>query len=156
MRVDGKFVDANGEKAEGQYVSAGWVREGQTDRQALLFLLRRSHGLIYRLISESEPISEELMPIVSILHSDPLASDASGKQAFDNQKMFERGAQVWRTIYAPGLVPISPRPAPNRYSAERRQVQRGRRKYTRGTSYLERPAERGARVIRNAQRDHVG
>lgn len=52
MRVDGKFVDADGNKAEGQYV--------------LLYLLRRCYGLIFRLMSESEPISEELMPIVSV------------------------------------------------------------------------------------------
>ncbi|KIR26079.1 hypothetical protein I307_06077 [Cryptococcus deuterogattii 99/473] len=51
MRVDGKFVDAAGNKAEGQY--------------ALMFLLRRCYGLIYRLMSESEPISEELLPIAS-------------------------------------------------------------------------------------------
>ncbi|OCF33157.1 hypothetical protein I317_02379 [Kwoniella heveanensis CBS 569] len=53
MRVDGKFVDPNGNKAEGQY--------------ALLFLLRRCYGLIYRLMSESEPISEELMPVANKL-----------------------------------------------------------------------------------------
>lgn len=53
MRVDGVFVDAEGNKAEGQYV--------------LLYLLRRCHGLIYRLIAESEPISEELMPIANKL-----------------------------------------------------------------------------------------
>lgn len=53
MRVDGSFVDADGRKAEGQYV--------------LLYLLRRCHGLIYRLIAESEPISEELMPIANKL-----------------------------------------------------------------------------------------
>ncbi|ORY27366.1 hypothetical protein BCR39DRAFT_538513 [Naematelia encephala] len=53
MRVDGKFVDTDGNKAEGQY--------------ALLFLLRRCYGLIYRLMSESEPISEELMPIANKL-----------------------------------------------------------------------------------------
>ncbi|WVQ85227.1 hypothetical protein IAT38_007392 [Cryptococcus sp. DSM 104549] len=53
MRVDGKFVDADGNKAEGQY--------------ALMFLLRRCYGLIYRLMSESEPISEELMPIANKL-----------------------------------------------------------------------------------------
>ncbi|EIW73151.1 hypothetical protein TREMEDRAFT_59313 [Tremella mesenterica DSM 1558] len=53
MRVDGKFVDAEGNKAEGQY--------------ALLFLLRRCYGLIYRLMSESEPISEELMPVANKL-----------------------------------------------------------------------------------------
>lgn len=53
MRVDGKFVDADGNKAEGQYL--------------LLYLLRRCYGLIYRLMSESEPISEELMPIANKL-----------------------------------------------------------------------------------------
>lgn len=53
MRVDGKFVDSEGNKAQGQY--------------ALLFLLRRCHGLLYRLMSESEPISEELMPIANKL-----------------------------------------------------------------------------------------
>ncbi|KAJ9109927.1 hypothetical protein QFC19_001908 [Naganishia cerealis] len=53
MRVDGSFVDAEGNKAQGQYV--------------LLYLLRRCHGLIYRLIAESEPISEELMPIANKL-----------------------------------------------------------------------------------------
>lgn len=53
MRVDGKFVDADGNKAEGQY--------------ALMFLLRRCYGLIYRLMSESEPISEELLPIANKL-----------------------------------------------------------------------------------------
>ncbi|ODO09098.1 hypothetical protein I350_02698 [Cryptococcus amylolentus CBS 6273] len=53
MRVDGKFVDADGNKAGGQY--------------ALMFLLRRCYGLIYRLMSESEPISEELLPIANKL-----------------------------------------------------------------------------------------
>ncbi|KAJ9124124.1 hypothetical protein QFC22_000919 [Naganishia vaughanmartiniae] len=53
MRVDGSFMDAEGNKAQGQYV--------------LLYLLRRCHGLIYRLIAESEPISEELMPIANKL-----------------------------------------------------------------------------------------
>ena len=38
--------------------------------QVLLYLLRRCYGLIYRLLSSSEPVSEELMPIVSplVLH----------------------------------------------------------------------------------------
>ncbi|CED84287.1 Uncharacterised protein family UPF0662 [Phaffia rhodozyma] len=54
MRVDGKFVDAEGEMPpEGQY--------------GLLYLLRRCHGLIYKLMSSSEPISEELMPIANKL-----------------------------------------------------------------------------------------
>ncbi|CAD6581645.1 MAG: hypothetical protein TREMPRED_003056 [Tremellales sp. Tagirdzhanova-0007] len=35
--------------------------------QALLFLLRRCYGLMYRLMSESEPISEELMPVANKL-----------------------------------------------------------------------------------------
>ncbi|KAL5537113.1 hypothetical protein ACEPAF_936 [Sanghuangporus sanghuang] len=53
MRVDGKFVDAEGNKPAGQYV--------------LLYLLRRCYGLIYRLLSSSEPVSEELMPIANKL-----------------------------------------------------------------------------------------
>lgn len=53
MRVDGKFVDAEGNKPEGQL--------------ALHYLLRRCYGLIYRLMSSSEPISEELMPIANKL-----------------------------------------------------------------------------------------
>ncbi|KAG8745649.1 hypothetical protein FRC10_007346 [Ceratobasidium sp. 414] len=50
MRVNGKFVDAEGNVPNGQYV--------------LLYLLRRCYGLIHRLLSASEPVSEELMPIV--------------------------------------------------------------------------------------------
>ncbi|KAF8582750.1 hypothetical protein K439DRAFT_1647471 [Ramaria rubella] len=53
MRVDGKFVDAEGNRPTGQYV--------------LLYLLRRCYGLIYRLLSSSEPVSEELMPIANKL-----------------------------------------------------------------------------------------
>lgn len=53
MRVDGKFVDAEGNRPAGQYV--------------LLYLLRRCYGLIYRLLSSSEPVSEELMPIANKL-----------------------------------------------------------------------------------------
>jgi len=53
MRVDGKFVDAEGNKPHGQRV--------------LLYNLRRCYGLIYRLMSSSEPISEELVPIANKL-----------------------------------------------------------------------------------------
>ncbi|KIJ55377.1 hypothetical protein M422DRAFT_23976 [Sphaerobolus stellatus SS14] len=53
MRVEGKFVDAEGNRPPGQYV--------------LLYLLRRCYGLIYRLLSSSEPVSEELMPIANKL-----------------------------------------------------------------------------------------
>ncbi|KAG8908631.1 hypothetical protein FRB99_004919 [Tulasnella sp. 403] len=53
MRVDGKFVDSEGNKPQGQYV--------------LLYLLRRCYGLMYRLLSSSEPVSEELMPIANKL-----------------------------------------------------------------------------------------
>ncbi|GLB41744.1 putative protein of unknown function (DUF2408) [Lyophyllum shimeji] len=53
MRVDGKFVDSDGNRPPGQYV--------------LLYLLRRCYGLIYRLLSSSEPVSEELMPIANKL-----------------------------------------------------------------------------------------
>ncbi|KIY52826.1 hypothetical protein FISHEDRAFT_18746, partial [Fistulina hepatica ATCC 64428] len=55
MRVDGKFQDSGGNRPEGQYV--------------LLYLLRRCHGLIYRLLSSSEPVSEELMPIANKLNT---------------------------------------------------------------------------------------
>ncbi|KAH7914612.1 hypothetical protein BJ138DRAFT_1123378 [Hygrophoropsis aurantiaca] len=53
MRVDGKFVDSDGNRPPGQYV--------------LLYLLRRCYGLIYRLLSSSEPVSEELMPVANKL-----------------------------------------------------------------------------------------
>ncbi|KDQ61670.1 hypothetical protein JAAARDRAFT_66748 [Jaapia argillacea MUCL 33604] len=53
MRIDGKFVDSEGDRPDGQYV--------------LLYLLRRCYGLIYRLLSSSEPVSEELMPIANKL-----------------------------------------------------------------------------------------
>ncbi|KAG6850792.1 hypothetical protein H0H93_008830 [Arthromyces matolae] len=53
MRVEGKFVDSEGNRPPGQYV--------------LLYLLRRCYGLIYRLLSSSEPVSEELMPIANKL-----------------------------------------------------------------------------------------
>ncbi|CAL1714834.1 unnamed protein product [Somion occarium] len=53
MRIDGQFVDSDGNRPAGQYV--------------LLYLLRRCYGLIYRLLSSSEPVSEELMPIANKL-----------------------------------------------------------------------------------------
>ncbi|KAI0285953.1 hypothetical protein BGY98DRAFT_1087069 [Russula aff. rugulosa BPL654] len=53
MRIDGKFVDSEGAQPSGQYV--------------LLYLLRRCYGVIYRLLSSSEPVSEELMPIANKL-----------------------------------------------------------------------------------------
>ncbi|KAF9245344.1 hypothetical protein BU15DRAFT_85662 [Melanogaster broomeanus] len=53
MRIDGKFVNADGSRPPGQYV--------------LLYLLRRCYGLIYQLLSSSEPVSEELMPIANKL-----------------------------------------------------------------------------------------
>ncbi|KAJ3549601.1 hypothetical protein NMY22_g810 [Coprinellus aureogranulatus] len=55
MRVDGKFVDSEGNRPDGQYV--------------LLYLLRRCYGLIYRLLSSSEPVSEELMPVANKLNT---------------------------------------------------------------------------------------
>ena len=39
--------------------------------KVLLYLLRRCYGVIYRLLSSSEPVSEELMPIVTILVAVP-------------------------------------------------------------------------------------
>ncbi|KAJ7923529.1 hypothetical protein B0H13DRAFT_2316472 [Mycena leptocephala] len=53
MRVDGKFLDAEGGRPPGQYI--------------LLYLLRRCYGLIYRLLSSSESVSEELMPVANKL-----------------------------------------------------------------------------------------
>ncbi|KAK7679423.1 hypothetical protein QCA50_017477 [Cerrena zonata] len=53
MRIDGQFMDLEGNTPAGQYV--------------LLYLLRRCYGLIYRLLSSSEPVSEELMPIANKL-----------------------------------------------------------------------------------------
>ncbi|TFY83164.1 hypothetical protein EWM64_g856 [Hericium alpestre] len=53
MRIDGKFVDSEGNQPAGQYV--------------LLYLLRRCYGVIYRLLSSSEPVSEELMPVANKL-----------------------------------------------------------------------------------------
>ncbi|KAI0788848.1 hypothetical protein C8Q75DRAFT_768208 [Abortiporus biennis] len=53
MRIDGQFVDSDGNRPTGQYV--------------LLYLLRRCYGILYRLLSSSEPISEELMPIANKL-----------------------------------------------------------------------------------------
>ncbi|KAJ4473646.1 hypothetical protein J3R30DRAFT_3406546 [Lentinula aciculospora] len=53
MRVDGKFLDPEGNRPASQYV--------------LLYLLRRCYGLIYRLLSSSEPVSEELTPIANKL-----------------------------------------------------------------------------------------
>jgi len=53
MRVEGKFVDSDGNKSESQYV--------------LLYLLRRCYGIIYTLLSSSEPVSEELIPIANKL-----------------------------------------------------------------------------------------
>ncbi|KAH9072228.1 hypothetical protein EDB83DRAFT_2361791 [Lactarius deliciosus] len=58
MRIDGKFVDSEGNRPAGQYV--------------LLYLLRRCYGVIYRLLSSSEPVSEELMPIVRAFFHTPL------------------------------------------------------------------------------------
>ncbi|KAF8317124.1 hypothetical protein DL93DRAFT_2134531 [Clavulina sp. PMI_390] len=55
LRVDGKFVDTDGNKPGGQYV--------------LLFLLRRCYGIIFKLLSSSEPVSEELMPIANKLQT---------------------------------------------------------------------------------------
>jgi len=53
MRVNGKFVDSEGGHPPGQYL--------------LLYLIRRCYGVIYRLLSSSEPVSEELMPIANKL-----------------------------------------------------------------------------------------
>jgi hypothetical protein len=110
MRVEGKFVDAEGNKPPGQFV--------------LLYLLRRCYGLIYRLLSSSEPVSEELMPIVRV-HMPACAVLAShhilGKQAVDGQEVPERSAQIRGVLqsarpvagtYYPPPIPAHPVLAP--------------------------------------------
>lgn len=72
MRIDGKFMDSDGNRPDGQYVGINFIspKEFLTNLvQVLLYLLRRCYGLIYRLLSSSEPVSEELMPIVGVLMS---------------------------------------------------------------------------------------
>ncbi|KAF8202212.1 hypothetical protein BJ912DRAFT_1019144 [Pholiota molesta] len=61
MRVDGKFVDSEGIGRRPICVSSSILK------QVLLYLLRRCYGLIYRLLSSSEPVSEELMPVANKL-----------------------------------------------------------------------------------------
>lgn len=77
MRVDGVFVDSDGNKVSPSASDYAVLFEmltndcslrGQAEGQyVLLYLLRRCHGLIFRLIAESQPISEELMPIANKL-----------------------------------------------------------------------------------------
>lgn len=77
--------------------------------QVLLYLLRRCYGLIYRLLSSSEPVSEELMPIVSsfpTLSAPPIAnSPRPGQQAVNSEEVLERGAQVRRPVQPTGSLP---------------------------------------------------
>lgn len=75
---------------------------------ALLFLLRRCHGLLYRLMSESEPISEELMPIVRPSLPELIATTTSritltllGKQTINDQEMSKRSPEIRWPIFAP-------------------------------------------------------
>ena len=72
MRIEGKFMDSEGNRPEGQYVSSCCIDRLHVGAlplfQVLLYLLRRCYGLIYRLLSSSEPVSEELMPIVGPRH----------------------------------------------------------------------------------------
>lgn len=75
MRKDGKFIDSEGNRPEGQLVrppslcshSSGEFSSQIFGHQVLLYLLRRCYGLCYRLMASSEPISEELMPIANKL-----------------------------------------------------------------------------------------
>lgn len=69
MRVDGKFVDSEGNRPGGQYVIMVLhtaVMDTHAFNQVLMYLLRRCYGLLYRLMSSSEPVSEELIPIVRV------------------------------------------------------------------------------------------
>ena len=80
MRKDGRWgeveeKDEEGEKKSkvaGQYVSGKRssgtffdIRRADLVSQVLLYVLRRCYGLIYKLLSSGEPVSEELMPVVS-------------------------------------------------------------------------------------------
>ncbi|KAI1819088.1 hypothetical protein F4861DRAFT_544273 [Xylaria intraflava] len=56
-RVDGNWVDDNGEPAE-LYV-----------QRTLLYLIRRSYGYIYHLMISSEPVSEALLPVYNQLQT---------------------------------------------------------------------------------------
>ena len=71
LRIDGKFVDLDGANLSGQYVRLMLTVSTQLDidylTKVLVHLLRRCRGVIYRLLSSSVPVSEELMPIVTIL-----------------------------------------------------------------------------------------
>lgn len=95
MRVDGKFVDAEGDRPSGQYVRPCLEEDDPLIANAwltkvLLYLLRRCYGLIYRLLSSSEPVSEELMPIVSVCAPSVVVSLKSalvGEQALHREEM---------------------------------------------------------------------
>ena len=104
MRVDGKFVDADGNKVCDFLVSVtnadlsgrGSIRvffdkAHLTNLQVLLYLLRRCYGLIYKLMAESEPISEELMPMVRLrlCGCNPLLISPIGKQTVYHQEMLK-------------------------------------------------------------------
>ena len=73
MRTQGRWnvgENTDGKPTHGQYVSG--CRSLLYSRltfgiKVLLYLLRRCYGLIYSLLSSSEPVSEELMPIVRAL-----------------------------------------------------------------------------------------
>ena len=56
-RVDGNFIDAEGNPAE-LYV-----------QRTMLYLIRRSYGYIYHLMVSSEPVSEALQPIYNQLQT---------------------------------------------------------------------------------------
>jgi hypothetical protein len=102
MRIEGKFVDSDGNRPPGQYVSqlSLGVKMSSDSTQVLLYLLRRCYGLIYRLLSSSEPVSEELMPIVCSIQLVVVAiiTSVSGEQVVDCEEMLERSAKVWWTF----------------------------------------------------------
>lgn len=107
MRKDGRWgeleeKDEDGEKkskAAGQYVSGksnlsppSLILGGLTSSQVLLYVLRRCYGLIYKLLSSGEPVSEELIPIVSAFLYDlyfVTYEMTTGKQTFDCQEVSE-------------------------------------------------------------------
>lgn len=74
-----------------------------------MYLLRRCYGILYRLLLSSEPVSEELMPIVSpsIIHMLTQVNSKNlfaGQQALNRQKVPQRGAKVWWIVQRKGSI----------------------------------------------------
>jgi hypothetical protein len=64
---DGTFVDGAGVVGDLQTQRVWPQTDDPSNVQTLLYLLRKSYALIYRLLTASEPVSEALLPIYSQL-----------------------------------------------------------------------------------------